>query len=65
MVIAGTRTCGTDGAGKFITDPVQLRQQLGQIPRKVLEHENLEFVLRIPLVNCNPTSMDVVAEHFW
>ena len=61
VVIAGTRTCGTEGAGKFITDPLQLRRQLGSIPRDALERKNLELVLHISLVNCNPTSMDVVS----
>jgi len=65
VVIAGTRTCGTEGAGKFITDPLQLKRQLGNIPRDALGHKNLELVLHISLVNCNPTSVDVVSAQYW
>jgi hypothetical protein len=64
LAIAGLTTCGTQAAAEFVTDPVQLRK-LASIPRNVLDGKNLEFVLRASLVNCNPTSVDIVAQQAW
>lgn len=61
VIIAGTRTCGTDAAGIYITDPARLQG----IPRDVLERKNLELVLHVSLVDCSPTSIEVVAAHYW
>jgi hypothetical protein len=62
--ISGLTTCGTQAAAQFATDPVQLKKILG-IPRNALKQKNIEFVLRTSLVNCTPTSVDIVAQHVW
>jgi hypothetical protein len=64
IAIAGLTTCGTQAAAEFATDPVQLKK-LASIPRDDLERKNLEFVLRASLVNCTPTSVDIVAQQVW
>lgn len=64
IALAGTTTCGTRAASEFLADPVSMRK-LGSIPRDAWERKNLELVLHAPLVNCNPTSVDIVAEHTW
>jgi hypothetical protein len=62
--IAGITTCGTQAASEFVTDPAQIRK-LASIPRSALERKNLEFVLHTTLVDCTPTSMDIVAVKYW
>jgi hypothetical protein len=62
--LAGTTTCGTLAASEFLADPVSMRK-LAIIPRDAWERKNLELVLHAPLVNCNPTSVEIVAEHAW
>jgi hypothetical protein len=64
LAIAGLTTCGTQAAAEFVTDPVQLRK-LSSISRSSLEQKNLEFVLRASLINCTPTSVDIVAQETW
>jgi hypothetical protein len=64
IAIAGLTTCGTQAAAEFATDPVQLRK-IANIPRDSLKRKNLEFVLRASLVNCTPTSVDIVAQQVW
>jgi hypothetical protein len=64
IAISGLTTCGTQAAAEFATDPVQLRK-LASVPRDALERKNLEFVLRASLVNCTPTSVDIVAQQVW
>lgn len=64
IAIAGLTTCGTQAAAEFVTDPLQLKKLAG-IPRDGLERKNLEFVLRASLVNCTPTSVDIVAQQIW
>jgi hypothetical protein len=64
IAIAGLTTCGTQAAAQFVTDPAQLKKLAG-IPRNALARKNLEFVLRTSLVNCTPTSVDIVAQQVW
>ena len=64
IAIAGLTTCGTQAAAEFMTDPVQLRQ-LSDVSRNALESENLEFVLHLSLVNCTPTSVNIVGQQIW
>jgi hypothetical protein len=64
IALAGTTTCGTQAASEFLADPVSMRK-LGSIPRNSWERKNLELVLHAPLVNCNPTSVEIVAVHTW
>jgi hypothetical protein len=64
IIVAGITTCGTEAATEFVTDPMQQRM-LDSFPRYALERKNLEFVLRASLINCNPTSLDIVAQRFW
>lgn len=64
IAIAGLTTCGTQAAAQFATDPAQLKKIAG-IPRDALERKDLEFVLRTSLVNCTPTSVDIVAQQYW
>jgi hypothetical protein len=64
ITIAGLTTCGTQAAAEFVTDPIQLKK-LASIPRNSLETKNLEFVLHASLVNCTPTSVDIVAQQVW
>ena len=64
IVLAGITMCGTRVAGEFVTDPAQLKK-LRTIPRDALKHKNLEFVLHANLVDCEPTSMDVVSMRYW
>jgi hypothetical protein len=64
IAIAGLTTCGTQAAAQFATDPTQLKK-VASIPRSALERKDLEFVLRTSLVNCTPTSVDIVAQQYW
>jgi len=64
IAISGLTTCGTQAAAQFATDPVQLKK-ISDIPRNALELKNIEFVLRTSLVNCTPTSVDIVAQQVW
>lgn len=64
ITLAGITMCGTRAAGEFVTDPVQMRK-LRSVPRDALDHKNLEFVLHVNLVDCNPTSTDVVDVRYW
>jgi hypothetical protein len=64
LAIAGLTTCGTQSAAEFVTDPVQLRK-LSSISRSALGRKNVEFVLRASLINCTPTSVDIVAQETW
>lgn len=64
IAIAGLTTCGTQAAAQFATDPTQL-EKVASIPRSALERKDLEFVLRASLVNCTPTSVDIVAQQYW
>ena len=64
LAIAGLSTCGTHAAADFVTDPAQM-QVLSQIPRKALRNKNLELVLHTSLVNCAPTSVEVIASKVW
>ena len=64
IAIAGLTTCGTQAAAEFVTDPIQLTK-LASIPRNSLAGKNLEFVLRASLVNCTPTSVDIIAQQAW
>jgi len=64
IAISGLTTCGTQAAAEFMTDPLQLRK-LASIPRNALESKNLEFVLHASLVNCTPTSVDIVGQQVW
>lgn len=62
--IAGITTCGTRAAGEFVTDPAQLKKLTG-IPRSAMKEMNLAIVLRTTLMDCSPTSVDVVAFRTW
>lgn len=61
---AGMTTCRTEVAGEFVTDPAQLKKLAG-VPREVMEHKSIEIVLHASLVDCTPTSMDIVALRYW
>lgn len=62
--IAGLSTCGTHAAADFVTDPVQMKALAG-IPRATLMNKNVELVLHTSLVNCAPTSVQVIASKVW
>jgi hypothetical protein len=64
IALAGTTTCGTRAASEFLADPVSMKK-LAIIPRNAWEQKNLELVLHAPLVNCNPTSVEIVAQQAW
>lgn len=64
IALAGTTTCGTRAASEFLTDPVSMKK-LRSIPMDGWERKNLELVLHAPLINCNPTSVEIVAQHTW
>ena len=64
MIVAGITTCGTEAAAEFAADPVQLRK-LDGFPKYALKEKNLELVLETPLINCNPTSLNIVAQRYW
>lgn len=64
LAIAGLSTCGTHAAADFVTDPAQL-QGLRDLPRAALLSKNFELVLHATLVNCAPTSVEVVASKVW
>ncbi len=64
IALAGTTTCGTRAASEFLSDPVSIKK-LASIPRDAWERKNLELVLHAPLINCNPTSVEIVAEQTW
>jgi hypothetical protein len=62
--IVGLSTCGTHAAADFVTDPVQMRA-LSSVPRASLTNKNIELVLHTSLVNCAPTSVEVIASKVW
>jgi hypothetical protein len=64
LAIAGLSTCGTHAAADFVTDPVQM-QALSAIPKAALKNKNIELVLHTALVNCAPTSVEVIASKVW
>jgi hypothetical protein len=64
LAIAGLSTCGTHAAADFVTDPAQM-QALSGIPRAALMSKNVELVLHTSLVNCAPTSVQVIASKVW
>jgi len=64
IAIAGTTTCGTRAASEFLADPASMKK-LAILPRDAWERKNLELVLHAPLVDCNPTSVEIVAEDAW
>lgn len=65
ITLAGTTTCGTRAAGQFVTDPARMKKLESIIPRSAWERKNLELVLHTTLIDCNPTSVDIVANHSW
>ena len=64
LAIAGLSTCGTHAAADFVTDPAQMHALSG-IPRADLLNKNIELVLHTSLVNCAPTSVQVIASKVW
>jgi hypothetical protein len=64
IAIAGLTTCGTQAAAQFVTDTAQVKKLSG-IPRDSLARKNLEFILHASLVNCTPTSVNIVAQQVW
>lgn len=64
VILAGITTCAARAAGEFVTNPAHM-MQLGNIPRDAIEHKNLEFVLHTTLVDCTPTSMNIVELRYW
>jgi|GEM_PF-140591 len=64
LAVVGLSTCGTHAAADFVTDPVQMRA-LSDISRGALMNKNIELVLHTSLVNCAPTSVEVVASKIW
>ena len=64
IALSGMTTCAVRAAAEFVTDPAPMTK-LGSIPRNAWEHKNLELVLHANLINCNPTSVDIVASRSW
>jgi hypothetical protein len=64
LAIAGLSTCGTHAAADFVTDPTQMKALSG-ISREDLTNKNIELVLHTSLVNCSPTSVEVIASKVW
>jgi hypothetical protein len=64
LAIAGLSTCGTHAATDFVTDPTQM-STLANISRSDLENRNIELVLHTSLVNCAPTSVQIIASKVW
>jgi len=64
LAVVGLSTCGTHAAADFVTDPVQMRA-LSNVPRGSLMNKNIELVLHTSLVNCAPTSVEVIASKVW
>lgn len=64
LAIAGLSTCGTHAVADFVTDPVQMKA-LSSIPKAALLSKNIELVLHTSLVNCAPTSVQVIASKVW
>jgi hypothetical protein len=62
--ISGLSTCGTHAAADFVTDPAQMKALAG-ISRSDLLSKNVELVLHTSLVNCAPTSVQVIASKVW
>jgi hypothetical protein len=64
LAIAGLSTCGTHAAADFVTDRSEM-QALSGIPRAALLNKNIELVLHTSLVNCAPTSVEIIASKVW
>jgi len=64
LAIAGLSTCGTHAAADFVTDPAQMKALSG-ISQAALRNKDIELVLHTSLVNCAPTSVEVIASKVW
>jgi hypothetical protein len=64
VIIAGITACGTQAAADFATSPEQL-QKLNDFPRSAFKDKNIEMVVHTSLINCNPTSLNIVASRYW
>jgi hypothetical protein len=64
ITLAGTTTCGTRAAGEFVTDPVKMRRPQS-ITRDAWERKNLALIFHTSLINCDPTSVEIVATQSW
>ena len=64
LAIAGLSTCGTHAAADFVTDPTQIKA-LANISHSDIKNRNIELVLHTSLVNCAPTSVEVIASKVW
>ena len=64
VIAAGITHYGTMAAGEFLTDPEYFAEAAARLP-KGWEKKNLQFVLRIPVVNRIGGHPHVLAVHVW
>ena len=64
MIAAGITHYGTMAAGEFLTNPEYFGEAAAKLPRG-WEKKNLQFVLRIPVVNRVSGRPKVLAVHIW
>ena len=64
ITVAGLRGTGTVAAGKFLTDPVYLRDAAKKLPAD-WRNRNLQFVLGAEVIKGNPGPPQVLASVVW
>ncbi len=64
VTIAGLTVFGTMAAGRFVTDPEEIRAMDAIAPRG-WEHRNLELVLSVDVIRGVPGRPVIIASRFW
>ncbi len=64
ITVAGIGQYGTQAAAELLTSPDRLREFLATFP-KGWESRNLQAVLRVQVLQYQPTAVDVVAKRCW
>ncbi|MGA2113539.1 MAG: hypothetical protein ABSH56_02175 [Bryobacteraceae bacterium] len=64
VIAAGITHYGTMAAGEFLTNPEYFAEAVAKLPRG-WEHKNVQFVLRIPVVNRVSGHPQVLAAQVW
>jgi hypothetical protein len=64
LTVAGVSEYGTRAAAEFLTSPAKMRDLLKNAP-KGWEHENMQIVLHVKVLDAQPVSVQVVATQYW
>jgi hypothetical protein len=64
IAVAGIGEFGTQAAAEFVSSPDKMAELLRTAPRD-WQDKNLEFVLRVKVVQYSPVTVDVVGKAYW